>query len=369
MNIKLNFELYVRSGKSFKEMEKYRNQGLVLLHEGLLFALETGCKPHSKKEFWIESINKLEESCLCFLKAATPGLKGGFSSNIRLALIALLEATSLRIDAGISNYCFENTQFAIREFKAINEPIGVIAAEIIQSINKRGQNLNLPFDIGPLLLICSETIKIQKTHSLIEHLANDISKIDLDAHAFPERDILLLTLLHKSLPFHNWRYIFEEFQREKVPHFETEIASILITFIIAVATAVSSNVISEVIKNSIHDRRELKKDIRSSVKESQVEEKLNYLLKGYTLREFHLKHPEILKLESFNDIWLNVRNNQPIPDVYQEIIKNYSEFLNQLSPELRSDAEMILDKIVDLIIDDNINKNKSAQDEQTGTSY
>jgi hypothetical protein len=50
MNFKEKSRLLVKPGKNREEMKKFRNQGLILLHEGLLDALEIGCKPHSSKD-------------------------------------------------------------------------------------------------------------------------------------------------------------------------------------------------------------------------------------------------------------------------------------------------------------------------------
>lgn len=281
----------------------------------------------------------------------TPGLKGGQTSNLMLLAISLLEAASMRMDADDSKYrACNDAQLALILFES-HEPLGVMAAKTVMFLNNRSRNFEPPFNLYKILNLCCSAINIERVKDIISDRAADITRVSYSSHAFPERDIISFTILHKYLPFHSWRYIYEKFQRVELPHFEIEIASILIAYVIAVTTAVTSGVLSGEIRDWIKRRREIKEKARQMAREAKIEEKLKYLLIGYSLRDFHLKNSEVMSRQAFNTIWVHLRNDDPVPPSFETIYARFIELRKGLPLELRNDTPWILSKLDEILAD------------------
>lgn len=352
MNARTLYQELAVPGKSRDDIERLRMEGLVLLHNALQFALETGCKPHSGKDLWHEAICQLEEACVLFLDAATPGVPGGLSSNVRLAALTLIEASSLRIDAGLENSdSFENAQYAAQLLEGLKEPLGTMAAKVVSGINSRAFGYDLQFNLQKLLLSCSSVVGIPRVQSIIEDRANDITAYSMFSHAFPERDLILSSLLHRSVPFSSWRRIYEKNQREELPHFELEIAAIIVAYVIAVATAVSGAVLTDEIKDRIKRRKKIKEKAQEAEDEIEIDEKLKYLLQGFAFREFFKSDLTNIDLETFNEVLRRLRAGESASSSQRETLKQFETYRESLPEDLRYEAHEILARLEELIAD------------------
>jgi hypothetical protein len=293
-------------------MERIRDSGLELFHAAMMRAFDLGCQPHGGA-MWCGIQTDFLKAARYFEEAQTPGLRGGLTSNMRLQALALLEAASVGIDAGQDGDMAISLQAAADSkhlFEALGDRIGVAAALVPLNVNSRAvAGFEFGFDFEAVLDACALAIPDGRVKdALLARKADAEKHANRLGHVFPERDSLALAIYHTAVGFEPWRRVFERGQREPLPHFELEIAAILVAYLVGVATAVTS----EMIKDLIKARKKVKAASEGFVTRAELDEKLRYLLDGYNLRDYHLRHPEELDLATFTPIWKALHNKQAV---------------------------------------------------------
>lgn len=311
-----------------EEMERIRDSGLELFHAAMMRAFDLGCQPHGGP-MWCGIQTDFLKAAGYFEEAQTPGLRGGLTSNMRLQALALLEAASVGIDAGQDVDMAISLQ-AVDLFEELGDRTGVAAALVPLNVNSRAMaGFEFGFDFGAVLDACALAIPDGRVKdALLARKADAEKHANRLGHVFPERDSLALAIYHTAVGFEPWRRVFERGQREPLPHFELEIAAILIAYLVGVATAVTS----EIIKDLIKFKKKVKETSEEFVTRAELDEKLRYLLEGYNLRDYHLRHPEELDLATFTAIWKALHNKQA---VLSEDEKRILQHFRQAIPSFR----------------------------------
>ena len=295
-----------------EEMERIRDRGLDLFHGALLRAFDLGCRPHGGA-MWSDIRADFLKAAQYFAEAQTPGLPGGLTSNIRLQALALLEAASIGIDQGPDRDVDLSLQTAAeskRLFEVLGDRIGMAAAEVALCVNSRAvAGFDIGFELGAVLDAGALVIPIARVQEALLARKGDVQRYaGRYGHVFPERDALALTIYHTAVGYDPWRRVFERGQREPLPHFELEIAAILVAYLVGVATAVTS----EVIKDLIKGRNATKAASDAFVTRAELDQKLRYLLDGYNLRDYHLRRPDEMDLTMFKAIWSALGHEQAV---------------------------------------------------------
>jgi hypothetical protein len=289
-----------------------------------------------------------------FAEAATPGLPGGHTSNLRLEALALLEAASLAIDAGDYSCCPPGSAQKSRQlFVAVREPLGVAAADVVIWMNGRDQaSFHLPFALDQVLLACASEVAVPRVRELLLERAQDTTRFARSSHAFPERDILALAIYHNSVPFDLWREIYETTQREAIPHFELEIAAVLAAFAVGMAMAFALGSRS---RQHSATRAESTKMPSQAGTESDTHyaDKLHYLALGYALRDIHLKNSREFDLAAFTEVWQEACREReswraPVEVALSQIVDD----TNELQGWITRNSSTLLERISDTIAEE-----------------
>ncbi len=294
-----------RMAKTREEMERLRDAGLDLFHAALLGALKIGVRPHGGA-VWHEIHAQFLKAAEYFAQAQTRGLPGGLTRNMRLEALALLEAASVSIDGG--DWAWNEPAVRSRRlFEGVQDRLGVCAATVALCINERNlAHFELGFDLSAVLRAGAFAVPIEPvSKTMMAYTTSVASHPNRTSHVFPERDAVALAIYHSAVGFEPWRRVFLRCQREPIPHFELEIAAILVAYIVGVATAVTSDLVKDVIAK----RRATKSASDDYVTRAELAEKLDYLLRGYRLRECHKLHPELIDTESFDAAWAEAQED------------------------------------------------------------
>ncbi len=340
-----------------KEKKSLRQTGLLFFHKGVMKSFELGCHPH-EHGYWKDVVLNFDKAYECFKAVSDFDLdnKSNRDSNKRLAALSLLEAASLDIE----QYDLKQLSLALKcaarakeLFFEINDKLGMMASNVVMFINSRGGvgEFNLGFQIEPLLLRCSKAVNIPRVREAINDRVKDINKFHYLSHAFPERSLLSLTIFHSCVPFCDWKVLFDENQREQIPHFELEIASVLIAFVLGVATTVTGGFLTTLITERFKKRKETESAKKKVVDEFEIIKKLDYLFEGYLLREFYFAHKDCINLSTYLELWKSFKANEQVRSANFDLYEKYKLFRETYMNQYGGNTSNILNHLADAVRD------------------